>query len=198
MKLLEELQLADDRSFLSLALADTEEHDDLDDRQNAHADDAGNRYDEGPAQKRGDDAKQNVGNGDLQSFANMEHSESRLLSSEQRNDDAYGAKQVGQHGEDFVVRNVLSIEVSGMIKRINDRSRLILLIRLLLILLLELIVLLLRLRIRVRSGCKNSTALRARGSSIIERSTTLRTKCHGIIPSFLLPHKAAYIFFMEL
>ena len=182
VRLFQEAKVADDRNFDRFALADTEEHDDLKNKDDDVADTG-----EDPAKNRDDAAEdqEDLNHRDLQSLADMEGSKLGFLSTEESDDDSDRAKQIRSHCIDFVIRNVFLIELSGMILRIDcrigDRSRvgllLILLVGLLLILL-ELLILLTLIGIKSGSNTHRSTTLRAVRYTVSYISTTLRTKCH--------------------
>ena len=175
-ELFQEAKVADNRNIDGFAFADPEEHDDLKDKDDAAADTG-----EDPAKDRDDAAEdqKNLNDGHLQSLTYMEHGELGFLCCQKSNDDTDGTQQIGSHGEDLVLGDVLRIKLCGMIFGISHRIGLGigLLLRVgLLLELLELGLALIRIESRSNHG---STALRAVGSAVCYVRTTLRTKSHN-------------------
>ena len=119
----EELEITDNSRFLRLAAADLEERNDPEHRNDTHADNRSDRNNNGNSENNRNNAEQNIHNGELERLTNMESGIIRLVRRKQRDDDADGAEQIAKHCDDLVIRDILRVEFSGMIKRIGACRR---------------------------------------------------------------------------
>lgn len=114
-RLFKEAEAADYCRLFGFARAELEEADNSENKKYTTHNAVCNRNDYRPEKKRYAYKHENVDNREFECLSDMEHGERRLAACQKRDDYAYRAEKITEHGKNLVVGNIPRVELCGVV-----------------------------------------------------------------------------------